>query len=107
MDKPQVDAKRTVAATRTDEAWPENGYTTPGAVFVDKEGVYGSLLLFACPGCGRMGSIPATHPKNLDGWDITGGNRLEPESLTLHPSINCVGCCKWHGWLKSGVFKSC
>ena len=110
MSKPEVNPTRTIAATRTDDAWPEGGYTAPGAVYMDYKKAYQDLLLFACPGCGRMGSIRATHPKNLGGeqsWDIVEGGLLEPEKLTLMPSINCVGCCRWHGWLKAGVFVSC
>lgn len=103
------DPKRTVKATRTDEAWPEGGHAEPGAVYIDRDETYKDHLLFACPGCGRMGSIRATHPKDANGpsWDITAGKLADPETLTLHPSINCVGCCGWHGWLRGGVFQSC
>ena len=111
MSRPSVDARRTVAATPTDEAWPEEEYTTPGAVFIDPARVYKGHLLFACPGCGRMGSIRVGHPKpdNRDGgtWDLVAGDVLKPETLTLAPSIHCVGCCRWHGFLQGGVFKSC
>lgn len=109
MSKPDVNPTRTVKATSTDEDWPEDGYTTPGAVFVDRGEVYKDHLCFACPGCGQMGSIRATHPKDVNGpsWDIVSGSLLEPTSLTLSPSINCVGCCKWHGYLRAGVFESC
>lgn len=109
MIVPVLDPKRTVKATRTDEAWPEGGYAVPGEVFIDTDETYKDHLLFACPGCGRMGSIRATHPKNVNGpsWDVVAGKLTEPETLTLAPSINCVGCCKWHGYLKNGVFESC
>jgi hypothetical protein len=106
--KPPVDAKRTVIVTLTDNAWPEDGYTTPGAVFVDKDKVYEDHLLFACPGCGKFGSIRADKEKSDDrpSWKIEAGSLLEPQKLTLSPSIHCVGCCGWHGFLKDGVFKS-
>lgn len=109
MTRPTVDKQRTCPATRTDEAWPEDDYAAPGAVYVDRDGTYKDHLLFACPGCGRMGSIRATHPKDVNGpsWDIVAGRLTEPEGLTLSPSINCVGCCGWHGHLRAGVFKSC
>lgn len=109
MMLPIVDQKRTVKATRGTDAWPEYGYAEPGEVFIDAERVYPGHLLFACPGCGRMGSIRATHPKNVDGpsWDIVAGSMVEPETLSLSPSINCVGCCQWHGHLKNGTFESC
>lgn len=105
---PTVHKTRTVAATRTGNAWPDSGYAAPGAVFVDTENTYKDHLLFACPGCGKMGSIRATHPKDQGGrsWDIVAGKLTEPEGLTLSPSIHCVGCCGWHGWLKAGIFKS-
>lgn len=105
----QIDPKRTVKATRGENAWPDDGYTAPGEVFIDTEEAYKDHLLFACPGCGRMGSIRATHPKDANGpsWDIVTGSLKEPEGLTLHPSINCIGCCGWHGHLRNGVFESC
>ena len=108
--RPALDAKRTVKATRTDEAWPDDGYADPGAVFIDRDQTYRDHLLFACPGCGRMGSIRATRPKddgNRPSWGIAAGELTEPESLTLTPSIHCVGCCGWHGYLTAGVFTSC
>ncbi|WP_439627456.1 DUF6527 family protein [Gemmata sp.] len=104
-----IDPKRTVPATRTGEAWPEGEHAAPGAVFIDTEGTYRDHLLFACPGCGRMGSIGADKQKHANGpsWQIVSGELVEPETLTLSPSINCVGCCGWHGFLTAGVFKSC
>lgn len=106
---PEVNTTRTVKATRTDEAWPEGEHAAPGAVFIDTDLTYRDHLLFACPGCGRMGSIRASHPKSGDppSWDITAGSLLEPEALTLSPSIHCIGCCGWHGHLTAGVFVSC
>lgn len=104
-----ADPKRTVKATRTGEAWPDGEHALPGMCYIDSGATYKDHLLFACPGCGRMGAIRATHPKDVNGpsWDITAGSLLEPEALTLSPSINCVGCCGWHGYLKNGVFESC
>lgn len=105
----EVNPKRTVTATRTNDAWPEGEHTIPGAVYVDPEQVYKDHLLFACPGCGRMGSIRVTRPKSEGGqsWELVAGELTEPESLTLAPSINCVGCCGWHGYLRNGIFESC
>lgn len=104
-----TDPKRTVKATRTDDAWPDGDRAAPGAVFIDRDPTYKDHLLFACPGCGRMGSIRADKQKHANGpsWQIVAGELTEPESLTLSPSINCVGCCGWHGFLKNGVFESC
>jgi len=54
-----------------------------------------------CPGCGKSGVI------NVDGafkptWTLSG----EPDAPTLNPSVNRVGCCGWHGWLRNGVWVS-
>lgn len=66
-------------------------------------------LYFACPGCAQWGSVRTGHPKPepSPSWDIVSGEPAKPESLTLSPSINCVGCCGWHGYLRNGVFESC
>lgn len=103
-----VDPKRTVAASRTDDAWPDGGHAAPGAVYIDRDETYKDHLLFACPGCGRMGSIRAERVKPPSpSWQIVAGELAAPESLTLAPSIHCVGCCGWHGYLRNGVFESC
>lgn len=113
MDRPIVDAKRTAPATLAADDDPdiqpgEFCYTTPGK---GRRFVPHDMLLFACPGCGRSGAIRAAHPKpdNRNGatWDITAGSLDDPTTLSLAPSINCVGCCGWHGYLTGGVFKSC
>jgi hypothetical protein len=48
---------------------------------------------------------PAEKPKTGPSWAITG-NVSEIETVTLSPSINCIGCCGWHGYLTRGVFNS-
>jgi hypothetical protein len=65
-------------------------------------------LHFACPGCGQLGGVNCGHPKPAQGlsWDIVSGSPADPATLTLTPSINCVGCCGWHGFLTNGVFNS-
>ena len=37
--------------------------------------------------------------KDGNGWTITG----EPPSITVMPSINCMGTNGYHGWLKDGI----
>lgn len=66
-------------------------------------------LYFACPGCGAWGGVRIGHPKpeKSPSWDIVSGMPEDPSALTLAPSINCIGCCGWHGYLKNGVFESC
>lgn len=64
-------------------------------------------LSFACPGCGQWGGIRGTHPKQANSWDITSGSLTDATTLTVSPSIHCIGCCGWHGYLINGVFQSC
>jgi len=64
----------------------------------------GSVLL-ACPGCGRVSGMSIGNPKpsRSPSWLITG----EPSAPTFAPSINCEGCCGWHGHLKAGIYEIC
>lgn len=100
-----IDAKRTVAATPADWKaldYPETG--DPGA-----SGRYtADHFAFACPGCGRWGCIRVGHPKpgESPSWDVVSGDPGDPATLTLSPSIHCVGCCGWHGYLRSGIYAS-
>lgn len=64
-------------------------------------------LMFTCPGCGQWGGVRATEPpKRQNAWVIVAGNLDDASTLTLQPSIHCVGCCGWHGYLTDGVFRS-
>jgi hypothetical protein len=80
--------------------------SVPGAYQVlvyhsDKDKTAG--MAFICPcGCGREGYLPF-RPAPSPSWEFDGNI----ESPTLHPSIQQVGGCQWHGWLKAGVFVSC
>lgn len=110
MEKPTVDPKRTCKAIQAahDDPVMQPGhydFTEPGkARRLDND-----HLLFACPGCGLTGAIVATDPKSKDkpSWKIVGGSLDDVTTLTLDPSIDCIGCCRWHGYLKNGVFVSC
>ena len=104
----EINKTRTVPVSGLSDPWPESGFAEPGATFADQDRIYGGSLIFACPGCGRIGSIRVGSPKPPSpGWEIQAGDQLRPETLTLSPSIHCVGCCGWHGYLRSGVFVSC
>ena len=104
-----VDVKRSVKATLLSEY--ADDVTAPGACYAPSgpgwEGV--PMLLFSCPGCQQFGGIRVGNPKpeKAPSWKIEKGTREDPTTLTLTPSINCVGCCGWHGFLTDGVFQSC
>lgn len=101
-----IDNKRTVAATYFN--WKDSDYNEFGEPGASCEHTY-NRLAFACPGCGRWGSIRAEAPKPSESpsWGITEGSLADPTTLTLVPSINCTGCCGWHGYLTKGVYRSC
>lgn len=81
----------------------------PGAIFLwrfEEKGSHGHVML-KCPGCGRESAMhcrtPGTpHPDVGASWELTG--LLDKPSM--HPSINCVGCCGWHGYLKNGEYST-
>lgn len=81
-----------------------------GAIYLwnynkDKKSGY---IMMKCPGCGESSAMMVyaegtTHPPGIQAWQITG----IPGNISLSPSINCVGCCGWHGYLTGGVYKRC
>ncbi len=108
MDKPSVDTKRTVKATvAVHDDWPE--YVAPGecSIFIPTD--VGCSLMHGCPGCGKFGNITigfSSKPESPS-WLLTAGDKNDPATWTLAPSIFCKGCCGWHGYLTNGVFVSC
>lgn len=60
---------------------------------------------FVCPcGCATVHVLPTcTGVKKDKAW-LWDGNVEKP---TLSPSIQCTTPCKWHGYLKAGVFQQC
>jgi hypothetical protein len=103
-----VDKNRRVAAKPFNwkaSEYPE--YADPGS-----SGMHTSeYLANACPGCGRVACVRVSHPKpdNSNGatWDVVSGSVEDVTTLSLQPSINCTGCCGWHGYLTNGVFVPC
>ena len=101
MEKPVVDCTRNnLLATMavfvlSDGSYPD--YAEPGSFEI----VSNDLMIIACPGCGRVSGMKVGYPKpcGSPSWENTGG-----AVPTLRPSINCVGCCGWHGHLTDGVF---
>lgn len=64
-------------------------------------------LFFACPGCGKVGAVRVgmkEKPARSPSWQLMEGDPVNPSSWSLMPSIHCIGCCGWHGWLTKGVF---
>lgn len=106
--RPVADPKRTGLRATPTRFEPEDGlfpeYAEPGA-FQVRGGENGTYLLLACPGCGRVSGMTVGDPKPVSSpsWRMTG----PAEAPTLAPSVNCVGCCGWHGHLVGGVFTSC
>ena len=70
-------------------------------------------LSFQCPcGCGQLVYVDFANP--LDGgapvqansnntWDRSG-DKLE--NITLHPSIQRMDGCKWHGYVENGMVRT-
>lgn len=63
-------------------------------------------VFLACPGCGWVSAMRAgdIKPAHTPSWRVAFGSLYQPTGMSLRPSINCVGCCGWHGWLTRGVF---
>jgi hypothetical protein len=69
----------------------------PGAIYWINPG----SLANKCPGCGRLAVL------RIEGGDHPRWLVAQRDPLTLSPSVNCVGCCGWHGWLKNGEWTRC
>lgn len=78
----------------------------PGAAcWVDgrnPEGLVKNVALrFACPcGCGTIGCLPIP-PFHEGGWTWDGN----VEQPTMSPSVQMLSPCRWHGYLKKGVWE--
>jgi hypothetical protein len=103
-----IDPKRTIKA-RVVRVFEDDGSAPNGldAEPGDCQRTAHDQLMFACPGCGQWGGVRATHPKEPSSWDVVSGSLDDAATLTLVPSIHCIGCCGWHGHLKNGIFESC
>lgn len=91
-----------VANQRDDKSWQWDE-SAPGDFFISAEG---TQIQFMCPcGCGaeRILSIGTSKPAQGPSWQWDG-NRERP---TLSPSIRDISHCKWHGYLRAGVFEPC
>lgn len=99
-----IDPKRNGVKLQKINEWPDDDYCEPGLA-INK---YDNHLSFACPGCGKFGSILVGLNKlePNPSWKVESGT-LDELNLTLSPSIHCIGCCGWHGYLRNGIFESC
>lgn len=77
----------------------------PGAICFEDDS-----MLYACPGCGELRSVPVHRPEDgevwphgVTSWTWTGGD----EAPTLMPSIRQLDGCKWHGFLTAGEWRAC
>jgi hypothetical protein len=107
----EIDLKRCVPAKRVSaDKWDslEHGECV---IVTSREGDAVTGYVAACPGCGQPLSLDFArerpeHPQ----WSVTAGDPLQPESVTLSPSIlhdPAKGACGWHGYLRNGVFEPC
>ncbi len=98
-----IDPKRTnLKATLMSEL--ENEDVAPGALYP----IDAHTIAMACPGCGQVSAMHVGNPKpdRKPSWTLTGNlDRLD--TVSLDPSVNCIGCCGWHGWLRNGIYTSC
>jgi hypothetical protein len=72
----------------------------PGAIELRERDGEVKGFAIRCPcGCGDEGWIPVTIGERGWQWD---GNREAP---TLSPSLQQLGPCKWHGFLRAGQWE--
>ena len=92
---------KSVPATLVDDV--DDHPRTPGAIELRASVAIPDGIAFVCPcGCGRQGWLPF-RPAPSPSWEWNG-NSIKP---TLTPSIQQVGGCRWHGWLRAGVWVEC
>ena len=75
---------------------------TPGAfAWCRRDGA--PFLLFVCPrsDAGALCGVPIAPGRLPNGAQWQCGPNLDAPTLT--PSINCVGGCGWHGFVRNGV----
>lgn len=113
--------KTTVKATIVQSLpWPddetaqtvlEDGYTirkdlAAGTMaFLKNQSEEIAAIDYICPcGCGAHGCLPIKKGvKEPQSW-LWDGNMEAP---TLEPSILRKAGCKWHGYLRNGIFETC
>lgn len=94
-------AKRNAVAVEVASLF--EGVKRPGAFkFTTRDGYPGPAgMNFWCPcGCEALLAVSFVPPHSWK-WD---GNREKP---TVTPSILHMEGCRWHGYLRAGVFEEC
>lgn len=105
---PKRTCKATVAHVFDADGGAPNGVDGHPPGTCQRHPARSNRLMFTCPGCGQWGGVQAfPPPKKPEGWEIIAGSLDDATTLTLSPSIHCVGCCGWHGYLTAGEFRSC
>lgn len=99
-----IDPKRTGLKATIVDHFPDDDDVPFGAIYPKMQGYIG----ITCPGCGQCSAMRVGNPKPAESpsWQMSG-SLSDLSTLSLSPSINCVGCCGWHGYLRNGVFESC
>lgn len=89
-----------VPATLVDDV--DDHRDTPGAIDVRAFDGRVAGIGFICPcGCGQEGWLPV-EPEAAPSWEWNGN----VERPTLSPSVLQRNGCKWHGYLRAGVWES-
>lgn len=110
----EINPKRTGVKAREIPKWPQpmtedaKHFGEPGDMIRELRHNASEVLWgfnFSCPGCGKFLAIPL-FPIQGTKWVVTAGSVDDVTTLTLSPSIHCIGCCGWHGWLQKGIFNS-
>lgn len=95
-----------------DDLMPGGGVGAKGAakllpaVYDGADGT--KTVMYACPGCGHYGAFSIIPPGSdaPRGWRLDG-ELGDPRTWILTPSIIFSGCCKWHGYLRAGIWEPC
>lgn len=60
---------------------------------------------YICPcGCGAHGCLPIKQDVTSGAWWRWNGDQEKP---TLEPSILRKAGCRWHGYLRAGIWEEC
>lgn len=73
--------------------------------FLTNQGDEIAAIDYICPcGCGAHGCLPIKQDVTNGAWWRWNGDTENP---TLEPSILRKAGCRWHGYLRNGVWEEC